>query len=197
MAIMICKNCGKKVSDTVEVCIHCGQNPKEETIKKNEEASAKEICEEKKIEYYDLSEREQIRLEAEFAKQDKSAKKYLLDALELSSFMKPLFFYPILTYIIGRGFTLLTELLGITLNTDTNNETLSIITAVSGIALVVFCACMFIYGLVKKIYNRITQAYLIYLKKFKIWLKKNKNIEFYPELKKSRQKAFFEAIDIE
>ena len=82
MAIIICKKCGKRVSDTVDVCIHCGQNPKEEIIEKIEEVPTKEIPEKKTVEYYDLSEREQIRLEAEFAQQDKSAKKYLLDSFE-------------------------------------------------------------------------------------------------------------------
>ena len=196
MALIICKSCGKKVSDTVDVCIHCGQNPKEEIVEKVEEPTVQEPPAQKKAEYYDLSEREQIALEAEFAKQDKSAKKYLLDAFELSSFMKPILFYPILAFVLVRGLFTLAEMFDI-LNTETANETLSGVAAVSGIGLIVLCACMFIYGLVKKIYNRITNAYLIYLKKFQKWLKENKDIDFYPELEKARQKAFFESINID
>ena len=83
MAIMICKNCGKKVSDTVEVCIHCGKDPRTEPamvvaepIKKEEPEKVQqeiELEDESPVDFFQLDEEEQLKLESEFLKEDKSS----------------------------------------------------------------------------------------------------------------------------
>lgn len=198
MAIIICKSCGKKVSDTVDVCIHCGKNPKEEIVQTAEKPNEEEVTSEKTIEFYDLSEKERLALETEYIQQDKSGKKYLLDVFELTSYMKPLFFYPILAIPLLRLVFFLSEVFNLPIcESNVQNEVFSTIAAISGIGLIALCACMFLYGLFKKIYNLITRARFIYFKKFQKWLAENKNIHFYPELKSARQKAVFESINIE
>lgn len=192
MAIIICKNCGKKVSDTVDVCIHCGNNPKEEN-KNNVIEVSNEFAEVKTVEFDDLKEKEQLKLEAEFVKQDKWAKRYMLDVIELPSFGR-LLYYPAIAIVILRILHRLTEVFA---TGELINEELSVIAAISGIGLVVLPLCTFFYSVVKRIYNRITQAHLIYLKKFQKWLMDNQNISYYPELKNLRQKATFESMNIE
>lgn len=192
MAIIICKNCGKKVSDTVDVCIHCGNNPKEEN-KNNVIEVSNEFAEVKTVEFDDLKEKEQLKLEAEFVKHDKWAKRYMLDVIELPSFGR-LLYYPAIAFVILRILHRLTEVFA---TGELINEELSVIAAISGIGLVVLSLCTFFYSVVKRIYNRITQAHLIYLKKFQKWLMDNQNISYYPELKNLRQKAAFESINIQ
>ena len=32
MALIVCKKCGKEISDTIKKCIHCGQPPKKRNV---------------------------------------------------------------------------------------------------------------------------------------------------------------------
>ena len=80
MALIICKNCGKRVSDTAEKCIHCGASLAEELIEevKEEEIAKEEVNKVEKEEegpklidfaYYNTD--DQLELQKEFNKSDK------------------------------------------------------------------------------------------------------------------------------
>lgn len=196
MAIIICKSCGKKVSDTVDICIHCGKSPTKEITEAPKETNPKDSNEVKKQNFFDLNQKQQFALESEFLKQDKFAKRYMLDTMEFGFYITPLCFYPILAVLALRLIRFLSQAFNIPLGENVINETFSTLAAVFGIGLIVLCACMFIYGLGKKVYNLITQARFVYMKKFQKWLIENKDIVFYPELKNARQKAIFDAINI-
>lgn len=193
MAIIICNSCGKKVSDTVDVCIHCGQNPKEETVKTDERASAEETSKAVTIDFNKLSDEEKKKLEIEFLKEDNWSKKYMRNRFELLSYAKPIFFYPILLFIIFR---LLSTFTDIFIGADVVNKGATVIAAVSGIGLTVVCCAMFVYSILKRIYNFVTHARYIYYRRLQKWLNE-KNIYFFPELQTLRQKALFESIIIE
>ena len=82
MAIIVCKKCGKKFSDTLSVCIHCGQDQSldvtpDEIIEPEELLCVEEIAEAKPVEtkvndtikaskYDNLSLKRQMELEEEF-----------------------------------------------------------------------------------------------------------------------------------
>lgn len=198
MAIIVCKNCGKKVSDTVDTCIHCGHNPNEEVVETVEQAVVKETqeekTEEKTIDFNELSNEEQLKLETEFLKEDKWAKKYMRNRIELSSYAKPIFLYPILLYIVLR---LLHSFTDIFYEANVINKDAEFIAIVSGIGLATVCITMFAYSILKKVYNVVIHARYIYYRKLQKWLYEKKNISFFPKLRTLRQKALFESIIIE
>ena len=53
MALIVCKGCGKKISDTVEKCIHCGTPTLEPApIEEEKKASDTDGKPEKLVKYY-------------------------------------------------------------------------------------------------------------------------------------------------
>ena len=203
MALIICKNCGKKISDTIDVCIHCGcnlketENPEQASQAQNETS---QICELQQTDFDDLIELEQTKLEAEFLKEDEWSNKYMRDRLELKSFAKPLFFYPFLAYAVSLIFI---RTLGLFLDMDTFfsgdivNPTAKTVAIISGVGLAVLCVAMFVYSIAKRLHNGVTHARYIYYKRFQKWLIEKKNITFFPKMKTLRQNRIFESITIE
>ena len=108
MALIICKKCGKNISDTSTRCIHCGTPIKDEaeTLKVESPAKPKNetLTPSKKLaNFHKLSEDQQVALENEFLKSDKSARKYRRKGIEIGKFA----WLTILLFPIGRGLVIL------------------------------------------------------------------------------------------
>ena len=194
MAIIICKSCGKKVSDTVDVCIHCGKNPLQDIEEVELQSLEQEVLEEKTVDFNELSEAERLKLEGEFLKEDEWSKKYMRSHLEAFPFMRPLLVYPALLFLILR---LLFSFTDIFVGSEIENEGAFISAIACGIGLVAVCVVMFVYSIIRRIYNRAIHARYIYYRRLQKWLQEKKNISFFPELRTLSQKAFFESIVIE
>ena len=83
MALIVCTECGRKISDTSKHCIHCGaaiESSHEETVTKAPEAKKTPS------DYFQLQSGLQIQLEAEFLETDTWAEKYRRKGLELKAF---------------------------------------------------------------------------------------------------------------
>ena len=108
MALIICKKCGKKISDTNESCIHCGaliaeeepilQVQPEETLEEDVSPN-KEDTPVTKHAFNNLSEEDRLVLEREFVSSDKWARNYLKRKEEGDKLFSPLFVYPILAVL--------------------------------------------------------------------------------------------------
>lgn len=202
MALIICKNCGKKISDTIDVCIHCGCNLRETEIP--EQASqvqneAVEICESQQTDFDDLIALEKTKLETEFLKDDEWSNKYMRDRSELSSFAKPLLLCPLFAVALSGAFVRILNFF-IDMSTsmsDILNPTAKTVAIISGVALAVLCIAMFIYSIAKRISNAVTHARYIYYRRFQKWLLEKKNITFFPKMRTMHQKRIFESITIE
>ena len=115
MALINCRNCGKKISESIDKCIHCGfflrHSP---TIEFTETQSAEytelsqvetpdesktiadrsngiEPLEESLVNYSKLDERKKAKLETEFLKVDKDARNFRRKGLEIKKFIGYIF----------------------------------------------------------------------------------------------------------
>lgn len=198
MALIVCKECGKKISDASERCIHCGAMtadslPVVETIPQEKpEPKAPEA----KKDYYKLGEETRIQLEIDFLQQDAWAEKYRSKGLELKAFKE--------TFTVGAVLPLMfTSFYCIALRVvlDIMGGQFQNITALwaAGIGVV---SCVLIFGVLSTIFSKMSLRYersndrLIYLKKFQSWLRKEKNIAFQPLFDNPAEKEYFEYINL-
>ena len=192
MALIVCKCCGGKISDTVETCIHCGASIKESPIV-HEEPIDKESSlnnqapssESKRFEY--LSEEVQQGLQRDFLQSDTWARKYMQKNMEIASFSKNVLIYFFL-FTISRS--LIADM-------PVSNENFFNFGLCAVLVLLVIGVCLLFYAIGFYIYSFATLAKYIYLKKFQIWLQKEKNIDFVPTFKRDRQLRKFESINLE
>lgn len=199
MALIICKNCGKTVSDTVDVCIHCGENIKSTEAfsrENNQEPSfitekdtAKPIL--KDFTFY--SAEEQIALEKEFLSNDGWAKKYRQRQIELPSFLR--------TAMLSWGWAFIIIAFSFKIN-ESLLETMftfspaSEICVFSAIASTLLLFITILCRLVIKIRLRLTFAKYIYMKKFQVWLYKEKSVNYIPPITKFKEQQIFKSIDL-
>lgn len=198
MALIECKECGKRISDTTKVCVHCGAPT---DISKNEVLTEKHVEAElsKNKESVDIFQNldytRQCELEKEFWSVDRRAEKYkkrsekahgtallivgyfflLLFSLFFSSFQMLGFFeggwiknWEIYNLFFYEGFPLFPCLVGITL-----------------LSLVIISSLRC---------NKKKEA--LYKKQFQRWLRTEKNIEYIPQFNTEREKKIWDSMSI-
>lgn len=201
MALVECKKCGKKVSDTIDKCIHCGASLKNEPtvvevkpkpiIDANALNTIQETPNMKK--FNSLSDSAKNALEKEFLETDEKFYKFRRKELEFgkraSVFYKMATNGLIIVMVCRVAFHLF-------LKGEIFNETMLMIGVVLCVALIA-CGLVGAVGnfIAKKIYNRSIKKY-VYLKSFQKWLKETKNIQYLPIFVDDKEKAMFDEIDL-
>jgi len=191
MALIECKTCGKKISNTTDKCIHCGSPTKEHETKKDEAIVAPPS---KTRDYDRISDYERLALEMEFIRQDENAMKYKikqndrlrLKKLKSSGWLLWLFSFLICTNSLNE--------LGIATYTSKFALSLALIFNVSLLFFVISSA---IYLLVTKKAEKTSKERFIYLKSYQRWLLSAKAIEYTPIFKTEKEKILFEETAIE
>jgi len=206
MSLIICKKCGRRVSNTANNCIHCGASLKEEISNKLEMISTVEEHTEKeniegleniiysghRISFNQFSDDDRFALEREFLFKDKWARKYRSIKEELNAF-----FYA-WTYVL---LTIISALMILGLNRFFDNlllinPSMAVLSTTSFILLGVLLLGMLIYSMVMKIIFKVSLAKYIYMKKFQKWLKEEKAIEYKPALLTIKDKEIFDSLDL-
>lgn len=197
MALIICEECKKKVSDSLEVCIHCGaklsyKQQESQEVKRAEVVPTKtgeSIGEEKVFKSYEnLLKNEKIALEKDFLSQDEPMKKYK-QRLQL------------IEYIIDMSIWLLginaiaLEILK-RLSYKLQNAKVVLVFIIWAISLIVLSvvACL-VLVIIKKISKR-KRNKLLYIKRYQRWLKTKKNIEYSPIFSNARLEVIYENLEI-
>ena len=193
MALIICRNCGKKISDTAEICIHCGASIKEElkVETKSEEIFVKNQSEQTKTRNFeDLNDEVRKKMEREFLKSNSWANKYKRTILQLPSIGKLWILYLALIFIFRETLSLF----DIYISGPVINEQYFDLGLLGAISLMIITLCLSFYSAGMRIYLKATSAKYVYLKKFQTWLKSEKNIDFIPTFKRKSQLEKFENI---
>ena len=213
MALIICKYCGKKVSDTVKTCIHCGAQLSEETDR-HLSSDTKEFfsfddddCEsvsansdiesvtnddnktennKKLINFNTFDEKQKTLLEKEFLKTDKWAMKYRRNKEESEDYLD-VFITGVLLFAIYVWCTIKFKFDSLTvINPNLDKIALFLLIAagaISGFAIIYFFVSKIIYAVSDKKY--------IYIWRFQKWLREEKSIEYTPPFLSVKEKAKF------
>ena len=200
MALTICKKCGKRVSDTVEKCIHCGallNQPEEPAIVVQNDADNKESASEtavgEPVRLESLNERIRKELEEEYLAADEWARKYRRSKAETASYSRYLFIYLGLLLLYLRAL----ELFDITFAGPLINQTAFIVSVISLALLLGISFALLVYAIVKRVHLKLTLARYVYLKRYQGWLLKEKKIDFEPHFKRNIEKQRFDSINVE
>ena len=196
MALIVCENCGKKISDTTEKCIHCGAllktlENKADDVNRIKEETAKE--EKTRVNYLTLSDSEQMRLEEEFWEYDKEAFEWYV---KMYQNRKPL---DIPFFLETLGGLLVGVPVGIILKailSGSAREFAMFGLMVSSFAVFVGYFSMS-FGILFNSGAKKRRKQFIYQKRFQRWLKENKDMDFMPTLWKKGDELLFESVDID
>ena len=199
MALIVCKKCGKKISDTVENCIHCGASISEEkdiftesdTVSDKADLKANSTQQDKIIDYDSFNEEDKIKLESEFLSSDKWAAKFRRTKIELPKF-RAVLILPLWGFL-GWGLFYKYYIANQTVY-DVNKATASaiLIVALFAVSLISLIATHIVGKVHKKSVNR-----YIYMKKYQQWLLNEKKISFIPTFVKTEEKIIFDNINID
>ncbi len=195
MGLITCKNCGKKISDTVENCIHCGKPIKETeqetaTYDTSDKASSQQFA---PFSFY--TEDDRLALEREFLSNDEWAKKYRRTVEELPSFSRMSVFSLFLPILILDALHKFND--NFTGFDFLNSTIIGSISILSFILLAIMFVGMVSYVIFTKIHLKITMSKYIYMKKFQKWLKEVKQIDYTPTFIKIKEKEKFDQIDLD
>lgn len=206
MALKLCSNCGKKVSDTVERCIHCGaviEAKKEKTqeafdtsekndvsTKKNDGASKKKPSKK----YFSMKLDDRVKLEEEFLHDDEIAMKWYRKSY-ISRKIRKLGACAWFTHSV-------VAILAAVFGTDMiapESELNEIFLTISLLCVVVLVLGGLLTVVLTFIANRIFLTKIkqyTYMKRFKAWLAEKKHIDYNMTFDKVKDKELFESIDI-
>ena len=198
MALIICDNCGKKYSDSVEKCIHCGflkeevilEVPKpEEKVEEKTEQKAEPIKD-----YFLYNKKEKTALERVFINSDEWAYKYKRKdvlhektrifcgiVLFLSLIYLPLAKIIYELFMKDKEMNLEAILLG-----------LVVIACTGAISIII----LIINGIMERAHKRSLKR-VIYYKKFQKWLYDTRKITFEPIFGSKVQQAQFDNFDLD
>ena len=196
MALITCKICGKKISDTVKKCIHCGSEItlnevieiQENTIIQTSEESSPQNLEEEDEEllFSDLKNDERKILVKEFWESDKQAYSYIVGNQIAKKFHLGWYLRYLPPYLIFFVFLFVLKL-------RPQNIKILIFTIVTILSLTIIE--IIISAILKRKYENKAKKYA-YKKRFKIWLEENKNIIYYPIFLDKKEERIFEEINI-
>ncbi|MBE6635480.1 MAG: hypothetical protein E7617_04695 [Ruminococcaceae bacterium] len=195
MPLIECSECGKKVSDTVDICIHCCK-----PIKKNGETNNLSQCKDEKHDksksedrdFKFLSHKKQIEFEKRFVEKNDAARKYRRKGLEFSKFTGLSFscaFWSIIQIIACRY--AYNEIF----NGNIYNEDYLAVGAVCCFSLMVLGILLLVFNTISRMrYNHSIKKY-VYLKMFSEWLEKECNISYIPDFFRDKEKEIYDSID--
>ena len=197
MALITCKSCGKTISDTTSVCIHCGA-PLQEPIAPIEKEPTSDVQnndtqKDTFVYFKDLQEEEKDALQYEFWQTDKRARAYVQKEVNLYSYL----FFSILALVLPRALLALRDWVkdkffeGNVYSEDW--LTYSTIFAAAIAVLWIICLILWIYTLVSYRSRSKRQTYHRRLQK---WLLENKGIHFTPNFHSKKDQEVFEKIDL-
>jgi len=197
MALIICNECGKKVSDSAKTCIHCGAPLTEkETIantsipEKKEEATGTAQAADEMVSFKSLGKKKQEELVHTFWEEDPIAKGYQKKRCILES----------IPFVCG-GFiflpTLLFFALPLLLKLKTQDEKMIIISlSAIGVCFVLLVLSLIVTSIIKKLTLDQKLKKYTYEKRFHLWAK-TRNVDYYPVFAKESEKALFEQINVD
>lgn len=193
MALIVCKACGKNVSDTANKCIHCGAE-----LKKEQEIDKEELnIEEKKPKsmsgkFFSLDYGIQDKLETEFIKSDEKAFKYKRRIVEFKKFES----------IANIGFFgclfaswIVRLLSGLDVVEIVNVEMYNLSATIFN-CIMIFCVVVFVLSIIVDIVHQRSIKRLIYIKKFKKWLQEEKDIDYNASFLDDAEKKLLEQVDL-
>ncbi len=196
MALIVCHECGKRVSDTSDICIHCGVPLKKcdateikELPNEKEEKTEKDRTAESVLRFNSLGKEEQRNITKAFLKSDKISKKYR-DKLLTNDMLIKIFTLNFLLLVFSLGFLYFG--LGHLVKTQ---ESFILIALFGGVIAILQSVFMFIFIFRRRILNR-NMKRLVFEKKFQTWLMENKGISYNPVFINEREKRFFESLKI-
>jgi len=210
MALTVCNNCGKKVSDTVEKCIHCGapigtpqdincdesSSQPDGNVKKDFETDTQkdtEGAQKPAKKYFSLSSAERGKLEEEFLYDDKMSMKWYRKSYVSRKIRK-------LGAIGWFMHLFLMIVFSFVPNLDMVESELNQKFAVIGLC----CALVLMFGglltviisvILNIIWNRKIKIY-IYLRRFERWLAEKKDIDYNMSFESSRDRMLYDSIDV-
>ena len=222
MALITCPECGKKVSDTVKLCIHCGapiikeeqttvpvteaETPVAETAETVPEATTPEenvTAEPQRLSFAQLDSDTRDALEAEFVSRNKWAKKCLRARKESTTFIWWGFGPLVLSFVLGRGFYAFASLLlpeaveRLLAGADVIHPAFEKLAIACLVLYGVLFVAMIAYGIVTKVLYGRTRVKFAYMKRFGRWLEREKNISYEPPLAYMQEKKLYDSIVIE
>ena len=202
MALIVCKECGRKISDTSKQCIHCGSvleiKHTDDTIESNN-STFEETVEKEAVNDYDesadnvkdfasLSIIEKMQLEKEFAKSDKWVFKYIRRKTEFGCCRRS-FLWAFWTGIALRLILLLIMNAPLSdIEYYIVNPGFAELTIILLVVLFLLCFIMFIYGIIGPIYFAITRKKYVYTKKLMNWLNEEKGVKYAPVFSEKKQR---------
>ena len=198
MALIICKTCGKKVSDTAKACIHCG-----EPILCEEGLQITPVLEEKKednvisatisdsmVKFKSLGEIQQEELVHAFWKADKIAIHYQKKKLILD-YLKEGFLFLILPPALSTIF------LSIFRFKVQSPDLLIFVLASCVIGIAAYGLKALLFKIVEKLTVNRKVKRLTYEKRFQAWAKTEKKIDYTPVFTGKNDEQMFEQINID
>ena len=196
MALIVCKNCGKKISDSVDKCIHCGFLRSEITEEiKNEIPKGNAIEKEKpQKDFFYYNKEEKAVLEKQFINSDKWAWKY---RRKQDSFKK----ITVLTVgwvNLAFGVHFVIALASPSLFTFTTETawTAAVSVLLIGILWIASMIILVINSVLSKIHKGSINS-IIYHKKFQKWLYENHEISYKPIFGKKKHQEQFESLNLD
>lgn len=198
MALIICKNCGKKVSDTRDTCIHCGASllaeepvsPSSAPEKNVEETTTSVKASDNLVNFKSLGEAQQEELVHAFWEEDPIAKRFQTKKLilrKISEFGLCLILPMFLVIILGTILKLKVQ------NMDTFFGVLS---ALLIIIAVLILKALTLFIIQKKTVKSKIKRYT-YEKRFQTWARETRQIAYYPVFIKEIDEQMYEQIDID
>lgn len=192
MALIVCKKCGKNISDKSEKCIHCGQPLKEITESKEVDKEAKALENMPKFNALDGVTRR--KLELEFIKTDKWAYVYRRRGVEIPKLGKFAFAMPVFIVAGVAAVSIVAEGInnGFVMTPWLENA--------SGVFMALSVAMMPV-AIILLIYNRIQYSNKVnrmtYNKKFQKWLRDVKKVNYQPSFRTENEKYIFDEIELD
>ncbi len=199
MALIICRNCGKKVSDTVKICIHCGASLLPEEVPPQPHA-VEEIVEKKEkssesqdvfVKFKNLDKKQQKALLEEFWKEDILARKYQKKKAILEFFQ-----YEILLYLLIPNLIAIVLWFVFKFQPQSTGGLLLVCSSLAAMV-ILHPILILIFGIIMKVTVDSKVKTLTYKKRFQIWAKETRQIVYKPTFDNKAERQMFEQIDIE
>lgn len=198
MALIICKNCGKKVSDTAKNCIHCGvsllleevppQPPAVEEMVEQKEQTSEKL--DNFVKFKNLDKKQQKALLKEFWKEDLPARKYQKKKTILEFFQSGIFVYLLIPNLVTMAIWFVFRF------QPQSTEGFLLILSLFAAMIILPPILMLIFGIIMKLTVNSKVKTLAYKKRFQIWAKETKQIVYKPTFVNCVESQMFEQIDI-